>query len=125
MRQVWPWTFGRSGRGAGGGVYTPGLFDRADPGFGSYFDGHFAITPLDSTSKPCGVSTPFNTTSASSLNVSGRMHETRARERVCLQLLAIPVGRLHHHLVDVLVVLGTFAQRGPEQTCKRRDQHDR
>ena len=39
----------------------------------SYFDGHFAITPFGSVWKPSGVSLPFSTTSASSLNVSGTM----------------------------------------------------
>ena len=52
---MWPWAFGRSGTRAAAARQTPGLFDPADPGFASYFDGHFAITPLASTSKPCGV----------------------------------------------------------------------
>src|SRR2546421_1068291 len=38
----------------------------------SYFDGHFATTPLGSVWKPPSeVRLPFRTTSASSLNVSG------------------------------------------------------
>ena len=47
-----------------------GLTSRRSP-CGSYFDGHFAITPFGATVKPSGDSVPFSTTSASSLNVSG------------------------------------------------------
>ena len=43
----------------------------APPGLASYFDGHFAITPLGCTLKPSGESVPLSTTSASLLNVSG------------------------------------------------------
>src|SRR4029078_6518384 len=52
---------------------TPGLFGAADPGFASYFDGHFAITPLGSAAKPWGTSVPCSTPAASSLSVSGTM----------------------------------------------------
>ena len=38
---------------------------------GSYFDGHFAITPFRSTWNPSGLSVPLSTTSAPSLKVSG------------------------------------------------------
>src|SRR6266550_2631420 len=41
---------------------------------GSYFDGHFAITPSFATWKvPSAASLPFSTTSESALNVSGTM----------------------------------------------------
>ena len=41
---------------------------------GSYFDGHFAITPSFATwNVPSGASLPFSTTSESSLKVSGTM----------------------------------------------------
>src|SRR5258705_4769352 len=41
---------------------------------GSYFDGHFAITPSFSTwNVPSGASLPFSTTSESVLKVSGTM----------------------------------------------------
>ena len=43
----------------------------APPARGSYFDGHFAMTPFRSTSNPWGPSRPFSTTSAPPLNVSG------------------------------------------------------
>src|ERR1700724_2204116 len=43
----------------------------ADFLFGSYFDGHFAITPFASVWNPSAFKRPFRTTSASSLKVSG------------------------------------------------------
>src|SRR4051812_48980027 len=49
-------------------AYEPASAVLAD---GSYFDGHFAITPFGSVANPLAVRRPFKTTSASSLNVSG------------------------------------------------------
>ena len=40
-------------------------------GLGSYFDGHFAMTPFGSTEKPPSCSLPLSTTSEAFLNVSG------------------------------------------------------
>ena len=53
---------------AGAIAQTPGRVAEFAPGLASYFEGHFAITPFGATWNPSGVSVPFNTTSASSLN---------------------------------------------------------
>ena len=45
-------------------------------------------------------------------------------EAVQLQLLAVPLLGLRHHLVDVLVVLGGLAQGREEQTAEREREHE-
>ena len=100
-------------------------------------------TPFGSAWNPSGVSVPFSTTSASSLNVSGttpvydgvdrrcavvlHLEPVLERVRACTKIepgttkpcscsgLPSHSWRVRHHFVDVLVVLGAVAQRRPQQ----------
>ena len=123
----------------------------AMPFAGSYFDGHFAMTPPGTTENPSGPRVPFRTTSDPCLKVSGTipvypsLHDLAlafdskpifegvgpAFDRLVydkameLHALALPGRRLGHNLIHVLVVFGAFAQRRVHETAKRqRDGRD-
>ncbi len=134
---------GASGPPSGNGAQLP-----ADAGTtplaGSYFDGHFAITPFGDTREPVGSQRPLEHDLGAVLERVGndagvvRLDDLAVAldpepvvERVRLALdrlvddeavqlhpLAVPRGRLRHHLVDVLVVLRPLAEGGVHQPAK-------